>query len=93
MDFIGNVKEISQPRVLQGNQGETKIVDVVVDGGDVITASAFDKVADMFIGGNIKVGHLVKCRISASVRSKDDKKFQSLRIESIVVLSSNGAPF
>lgn len=93
MDFIGNVKEVSQPRVLQGNQGETKIVDVVVSGGDEVICSAFDKVAESFISQSIKVGHLVKCRISASVRSKDDKKFQSLRIESIVVLSTNNVPF
>lgn len=87
MEFIGLVKEVSQARVLQGNTGDVKIVDVLVDGGDVIMASAFDKVADMFTNESIKVGSLAKLRITASVRdTRDGKRFQSLRIEAATML-------
>lgn len=87
METIGIIKTVSPVRTIQGNQGEMKIVDVVIDSGtDVLLFSAFDKVADRFTNGAIKVGSLVRVHLIGSVREKDGKSFQSMRCDSVAVL-------
>lgn len=87
METIGIIKSVSSVRTLQGNQGEMKIVDVVIDSGtDVLLFSAFDKVADRFINASNMVGSLVRVHLMASVRDKDGKLFQSMRCDSVAIL-------
>lgn len=87
METIGIIKSVSSVRTIQGNQGEMKIVDVVIDSGaDVLLFSAFDKVADRFINATNMVGSLVCVHLTGSVREKDGKSFQSMRCDSVAIL-------
>lgn len=87
MDVICVIKSVSPVRTLQGNQGEMKIVDVVVSKGtDELVFSAFDKVADRFTNGSIKEGSLLQVHLVGSVREKDGKYFQSLRCDQVGIL-------
>lgn len=87
MEVIAILKEVSQPRVLQGNQGTLTVVDIKVDAGvDEFVMSAFDKMAESFTSGTIKVNSVIKVRATASVRSKDGKNFQSMRVDACKML-------
>lgn len=87
METIGIIKSVSSVRTIQGNQGEMKIVDVVIDSGtDVFVFSAFDKVADRFVNASNMVGSLVRVHLTATVRDKDGKSFQSMRCDSVAIL-------
>lgn len=87
MEKIGIIKSVSPVRTLQGNQGEMKIVDVVIDSGaDQLVFSAFDKVADRFVNSENLIGSLVVVHLIGSVREKDGKLFQSLRCDLVALL-------
>lgn len=87
MEKIGIIKSVSPVRTIQGNQGEMKIVDVVIDSGaDQFVFSAFDKVADRFANGANLVGSLVLVHLIGSVREKDGKLFQSMRCDLVALL-------
>lgn len=87
MEKIGIIKSVSPVRILQGNQGEMKIVDVVIDSGaDQFVFSAFDKVADRFVNSENLIGSLVVVHLVGSVRDKDGKLFQSLRCDLVALL-------
>lgn len=87
MEIIGIIQSVSEPKVINGNQGDVKIVDVVVNGGDdVLLMSAFDKMADAFVNGTLRVGYLCKVRATASLRSKEGRTFQSIRMDACAKL-------
>lgn len=87
MEQIGIIKSVSPVRVLQGNQGEMKIVDVVIDSGaDQLVFSAFDKVAERFTNSENLIGSLVLVHLICSVREKDGKLFQSMRCDLVALL-------
>lgn len=87
MEKIGIIKSVSPTRTLQGNQGEMKIVDVVIDSGsDQIVFSAFDKVAERFANSENLIGSLVLVHLIGSVREKDGKLFQSMRCDLVALL-------
>lgn len=85
MDVLAVIKSVSPVRMLQSANGqEVKIVDVVVSlGCDQFIMSAFDKVAEKFEKQEIKVGTFCQIQAQASIREKDGKHFQSLRIMSV----------
>lgn len=83
MEVFGKIEKVSQPRVLQGNQGDLKVVDVTVNCGcDSFLMGAFDKLADAFTSGTIKQGCLCHIKATATVRESKEKSFQSMRMDS-----------
>ncbi len=89
MEVIGIISEVSAPRTIQGNQGNSQVVDVVINSGaDSFVASAFDKMAQKVASEEVK-GNLCSCQMEATAREHNGKKFQSLRITSCGVIMNS----
>ena len=93
MEFIAIVKEKSEKRVLNGQQGEITMVDVTLQcGGDEIICTAFDKEAEKISNTNY-ANCIVKANIAFTMREKDGRKFQSARLDRLAVMYNCAAPF
>ena len=93
MELIAIVKEKSEKRVLNGQQGEITMVDVVLQsGGDEIICTAFDKEAEKISNTNY-ANCIVKANLTFTGREKDGRKFQSIRLDRLTTLCNCAAPF
>lgn len=93
MEFIAIVREKSEKRVLNGQQGEITMVDVTLSsGGDEIICTAFDKEAEKISSTNY-ANCIVKANIAFTTREKDGRKFQSVRLDRLFIMCNCSAPF
>lgn len=92
MELIAIVKEKSEKRVLNGQQGEITMVDVTLQGGgDEIICTAFDKEAEKVSNTNY-TNCIVKASIAFATREKDGRKFQSARLEHLTIMCNYSTP-
>lgn len=86
MEIIAIVKEKFEKRVLNGQQGEITMVDVILQsGGDEIICTAFDKEAEKVSSTNY-ANCIVKANIAFVIREKDGRKYQSTRLDRLVIM-------
>ncbi len=86
MEVIGIISSVSAPRTILGNQGDSQVVDVVINSGsDSFVVSAFDKMAQKVASDEVKE-NLCICLVEATAREHNGKTFQSLRLRSCGVL-------
>ena len=82
----------AEPRTFKvtkdGQETTVKVIDVTLTNGiDTLLASAFDQQAQRLIDNPVTVGSTLMCDISLSIKtSKEDKAFQSVRLNNFAVL-------